>query len=244
MLICLSIMATNSKPEETLEYRTFREHYDRLVNAIHDPVPLAARLFARSIIDSTLLQRVSIPALPPFQNTNTLLIAVLGKIQTDPSTLCTFLSVLNEDPSMQSLVESMQSKCKWGIQPFIRPVQQIFLFLALHPPKLYNNPVKDQQLYFWTASLHKINCHNSLVPRLIASPLSCRHITRQNPGLAYTNSHCQQCMNIYTAMYTYNVTAHGGIMVLSGIPGEIKRMRKQWIPGPFLRFFEWAWVRG
>ena len=25
---------------------------------------------------------------------------------------------------------------------------------------------------------------------------------------------------------------------------EIKRMRKQWIPGPFLRFFEWAWVRG
>ena len=20
-------------------------------------------------------------------------------------------------------------------------------------------------------------------------------------------------------------------------------MRKQWIPGPFLRFFEWAWVR-
>ena len=25
---------------------------------------------------------------------------------------------------------------------------------------------------------------------------------------------------------------------------EIKRMRKQWIPGPFLRFFERAWVRG
>ena len=25
---------------------------------------------------------------------------------------------------------------------------------------------------------------------------------------------------------------------------EIKRMYKQWIAGPFLRFFEWAWVRG
>ena len=81
-------MATNSKPEETPEYRTFREHYDRLVTAIQDPLPLTTRLFARSIIDSTLLQRVSIPALPPFQNTNTLLIAVLGKIQTDPNTLC------------------------------------------------------------------------------------------------------------------------------------------------------------
>ena len=75
-----------------------------------DPLFLATLLFARSIIDSTLLQRVSIPALPPFQNTNTLLIAVLGKIQTDPSTLCTFLLVLNEDTSMQSLVETMQSK--------------------------------------------------------------------------------------------------------------------------------------
>ena len=38
-------------------------------------------------IDSTLLQRVSIPTLPPFQNTKTLLIAVLGKIQTNPSIL-------------------------------------------------------------------------------------------------------------------------------------------------------------
>ena len=33
------------------------------------------------------------------------------------------------------------------------------------------------------------------------------------------------------------VTAHRGITVLSRIP-------KQWIPGPFLRFFEWAAVRG
>ena len=80
------------------------------MTAIQDPLFLATLLFARSIIDSTLLQRVSIPALPPFQNTNTLLIAVLGKIQTDPSTFCTFLLVLNEDPLMQSLVESMQSK--------------------------------------------------------------------------------------------------------------------------------------
>ena len=46
-----------------------------------------------------------------FQNTNTLLSAVLGKIQTDPSTFGVFLSALNEDPSMQSLMESMQSKC-------------------------------------------------------------------------------------------------------------------------------------
>ena len=101
-------MATNS--QETPEYRTFREHYDRLVHAIQDPLPLAARLFARSIIDATLLQRVNVPALPPFQNTITLLNAILGKIQTDPNTFNAFLSASNEDPSMQALVESMESK--------------------------------------------------------------------------------------------------------------------------------------
>ena len=103
-------MATNSQPQETPEYRVFREHYDRLVTAISDPLLLATRLFTRSIIDSTLLQCVNVPALPPFHKTNTLLTAVLGKIQTDPSTFSAFLSALKEDPSMQSLVESMQSK--------------------------------------------------------------------------------------------------------------------------------------
>ena len=113
-------MATNSQLQETPEYRTFREHYDRLVHAIQDPLPLATRLFTQGIIDPILLQRVNVPALPPFQNTITLLTAVLGKIQTDPRMFGVLLSALNEDPSMQSLAESMQSEsfmCK-GINPF------------------------------------------------------------------------------------------------------------------------------
>jgi len=50
------------------------------------------------------------PTFTTLQNTNTLLCAVLGKIQTDPSAFSAFLSALNEDTSMQSLAESMQSK--------------------------------------------------------------------------------------------------------------------------------------
>ena len=103
-------MATYTQTQEIPEYRTFREHYDRLVSSIADPLPLAARLFSRSIIDSTLLQRVNIPGCTTLQNTNTLLTAVLGKIKTDPSAFCVFLSALNEDPSMQVMVESMRSK--------------------------------------------------------------------------------------------------------------------------------------
>ena len=104
-------MATNSQPQETPDYRTFREHYSGLVAAIQDPLPLATRLFARSIIDCTLLQRMNTLGFTTFQNTNTLLSTVLGKIQTNPSAFGEFLLALNEDPSMQSLVESMQSKC-------------------------------------------------------------------------------------------------------------------------------------
>ena len=103
-------MATNSQSQETPEYRTFREHYDKLVNTISDPLPLATRLFARSVIDCTLLQRMNTLGFTTFQNTNTLLSAVLGKIQTDPSVFGEFLLSLKEDPSMQSLVESMESK--------------------------------------------------------------------------------------------------------------------------------------
>ena len=97
-----------SQPQETPEYRVFREHYDRLVTAISDPLLLATRLFSRSIIDYALLQRVTMPTFTSLQNTITLLTAVLGKIQSDPSTFSAFFSALNEDPSMQLLLESMQ----------------------------------------------------------------------------------------------------------------------------------------
>ena len=71
-------MATNSQPQETPEYRTFREHYDRLYHAIQDPLTLATRLFARNIIDFSILQRVNTLGFTTFQNTTTLLTAVLG----------------------------------------------------------------------------------------------------------------------------------------------------------------------
>ena len=103
-------MATNSQPQETPEYRTFREHYARLVHAIQNPLSLATHLFSRNIINSSILQRVNTLGFTTFQNTTTLLTAVLGKIQADPKMFGVFLSALKEDPSMQLLVESMESK--------------------------------------------------------------------------------------------------------------------------------------
>ena len=60
-----------------------------------------------------------------FQNTHTLLTAVLGKIQTDPSVFGVFLSALHEDSSMESMAETIESKCliekdiKFPIFPFL-----------------------------------------------------------------------------------------------------------------------------
>ena len=135
---------------ETPEYHTFREYYDRLLLATQDPLLLATQLFTSSIIDYALLQQVNVPALPPFQKTNTLLTAVLGKIQTDPTTFSVFLSALNEDPSMQSLVESMQGKCfidKFPMVPTPTPIST--------PP----SPIKDGKYWYYLLFDH---CWQSL----------------------------------------------------------------------------------
>ena len=103
-------MATNS-PQETPEYSTFREHYDRLYYAIQDPLSLAIRLFTRSVITSAVKGQMNIVSLSTLEKNSVLLSAVEMQIQTDPKMFGVFLLSLKEDPSMQSLVESMQSKC-------------------------------------------------------------------------------------------------------------------------------------
>ena len=105
------MMATNTQPQETPEYRIFRDHYDRLVTTILDPLLLATRLFARNIIDSTVKEQMSVLGLSRVYKNDTLLSAVELQIQTDQRMFGVFLSALKEDSAMQSLVESMESKC-------------------------------------------------------------------------------------------------------------------------------------
>ena len=107
-------MATNPQLQETPEYRTFREHYDRLYHAIQDPLTLATRLFARSIITSAVTGRMIAMGLSTLEKNSVLLSAVEMQIRTGPKTFYEFLSALNEDPSMWALVGSIQSKCFIG----------------------------------------------------------------------------------------------------------------------------------
>ena len=91
-------MATNSQPQETPEYRTFREHYDRLYHAIQDPLSLATRLFTRSIITSAVTGRMIAVGLSTLEKNYVLLSAVKMQIRTDPMMFYEFLSALKEDP--------------------------------------------------------------------------------------------------------------------------------------------------
>ena len=105
------IMATNSQHQETPEYRTFREHYARLYHAIQDPLSLVTQLYSQGIIAPAVKEQMSVLGVSRLEKNNVLLSAVEMQIQTDASVLRVFFTTLNEDPSMQSLVESMQSKC-------------------------------------------------------------------------------------------------------------------------------------
>ena len=87
----------------------FLLHYAKALNTIQDPLSLAARLFAKGVIDCTVLQ--SVTAVPRLQSTRTLLSAVGVRIQTDPGTFEAFVSTVKEDPSLQPLVESMEGEC-------------------------------------------------------------------------------------------------------------------------------------
>ena len=104
-------MATNSQHQETPECRSFREHYSSLYHAIQDPLSLAARLYSQGIIAPAVKEQMNMLGVSRLEKNSALLSAVEMKIQTDASVLHMFLATLNEDSSMQSLVESMQSKC-------------------------------------------------------------------------------------------------------------------------------------
>ena len=103
------VMATKHECQESPEYSTFREHYDRLYRAIQDPLSLSVQLFSKGIISSAVQQRMAILGLSILEKNNELLSAVGMQIRTNSQTFHEFVSALNEDPSMQSLVQSKYS---------------------------------------------------------------------------------------------------------------------------------------
>ena len=68
-------------------------------------------MYSQDIITSAVKEEMSVLGRSRLEKNSVLLNAVEMQLQTKPSVLHMFLSVLKEDPSMQSLAENMQSKC-------------------------------------------------------------------------------------------------------------------------------------
>ena len=103
-------MATTHERQESPEYSIFREYYDQLYHTVQDPLSLATCLFSKGMISSAVREQMAVLSLSRLEKNNALLSAVEMQIQAVPQAFHVFLSALNEDPSMQSLVENMQSK--------------------------------------------------------------------------------------------------------------------------------------
>ena len=102
-------MATH-KAQESTEYRIFRQHYDRLVHSIQEPLHMGIVLYSQGIITSEVRVYMSMATLTTLEKNNALLSAVEKEIHPDPQIFHKFVSALNEVPYLSPMVESMQSK--------------------------------------------------------------------------------------------------------------------------------------
>ena len=102
-------MATHEL-QKSPEYFIFRKHFARLCDAIQDPPSLAAELYRRGIIPREVLERTNLLGLTRLEKNSGLLSAVETQIRANSQAFHEFISALNEDITIQSLVESIRSK--------------------------------------------------------------------------------------------------------------------------------------
>ena len=103
-------MATHEL-QESREHFIFRKYFARLFDAIQDPVFLAAELYSRGIIPREVLERTHLFSLTKLEKNSALLSAVETHIRVNSQAFHEFISALNEDISMEFLVERIRSKC-------------------------------------------------------------------------------------------------------------------------------------
>ena len=91
------------------EQQAFREAYAELMEAIQNPVYLAANLYSAGIIPLSVRMEMTTPGVSRFEKNEKLLTAVESQIKATPQKFAKFLSVLSGDSSMEPLVEKLQN---------------------------------------------------------------------------------------------------------------------------------------
>ena len=91
------------------EQQAFRQVYVELLEAIQEPVYLAANLYSAGMLPLAVRAEMTTPGVSRFEKNEKLLTAVESQIKTTPQKFARFLSVLSRDSSMESLVEKLQN---------------------------------------------------------------------------------------------------------------------------------------
>ena len=105
----VSGQTASSASPDMAEQQAFREVYAELMEAIQDPVYLAANLYSAGIIPVSVRTEMTTPGVSRFEKNDKLLTAVESQIKATPQKFARFLSVLSRDPSMEPLVEKLQN---------------------------------------------------------------------------------------------------------------------------------------
>ena len=101
--------ASSSAAPDMPEQQAFREAYAELMEAIQDPVYLAANLYSADLIQLAIREEMTTHGVSRFEKNEKLLTAVESQIKATPPKFAMFLSVLSRDSSMEPLVEKLQN---------------------------------------------------------------------------------------------------------------------------------------
>ena len=94
---------------ETLELRSLRDCYDKLIRGIEDPESLADELFSRKLINHASRDEVHQLTRTKEQKNRKLLSAVESSVAIEPDAFEAFVAILKEEPTLQILGDRLQA---------------------------------------------------------------------------------------------------------------------------------------
>ena len=114
-----------SEPKEVVENaatRTLQRYFSSLVEGLQDPDVVATRLYSVNVVPWSILERVtSTIGLSRFSKSAELMSAVRRHIITNPSSIDTFIQVLQDKSNLQEIAYSMKETYQGKLNNCLRP---------------------------------------------------------------------------------------------------------------------------
>ena len=113
--------------DQSPSYGAFIRHLNALEIATTDPGHLASRLREEGLIDQLAQERAQLQTLAPLERSRELLGKLGTKIETDGRAFDTFLSIIDEDPTMKEMRKKLRDTKGTSWYPFFYGILLSFL---------------------------------------------------------------------------------------------------------------------